>query len=124
MKTTLHNRENLKATRRALRSSLTPAEATLWTALKNGQLAGRKFRRQHSIGCYILDFYCPSERLAVELDGLGHYTSSGEVHDVARTQYLQKMDIQVVRFENKLVFEQLDFVLAAIQASFRSAATL
>jgi very-short-patch-repair endonuclease len=115
-----HNKADLKSSRRALRGSLTPAEAVLWKALQNSQLGGRKFRRQHSVGSYVLDFYCPSERLAVELDGYGHYTATGEAHDTARTAYLQTLRIQVIRFENKHVFEQLDFVLAAIQSAFQN----
>ncbi|SHJ48090.1 Very-short-patch-repair endonuclease [Hymenobacter daecheongensis DSM 21074] len=121
MKTTSrHNRSELKAARHDLRANLTPAEATLWRALQNSQLDGRKFRRQHSIGSYILDFYCPGERLAVELDGQGHYTVSGEASDLERANYLQSVGIRVVRFENKRVFEQLKFVLEGIRQAFRS----
>ena len=121
MKTTSrHNRSELKETRAVLRQNLTPAEATLWKALQNSQLSGRKFRRQHSIGNYVLDFYCSSERLAVELDGQGHFTVSGEAQDVVRTAYLESIGIRVVRFENRLVFEQLEGVLAGIQQSFRT----
>jgi very-short-patch-repair endonuclease len=123
MKTTRHNRSELREIRHALRASLTPAEAKLWSGLQNSQLDGRKFRRQHSVGNYILDFYCPSERLAVELDGQGHYTVSGEARDLERTDYLQKVGIRVVRFENKLVFEQIEFVLEAIRQAFRSVAS-
>ena len=83
-----HNLPHKKDDRRNLRNSLTPAEATLWKSLKSGQLAGRKFRRQHSVGAYILDFYCPEERIAVELDGASHYTVSGNLHDTARDEYL------------------------------------
>src|SRR4051812_15713439 len=64
----LHTRRSLKPRRRKLRRSLTPAEASLWRALKNSQLSGRKFRRQHSVGKYVLDFYCVEEWLAIELD--------------------------------------------------------
>jgi very-short-patch-repair endonuclease len=67
----VNNRPELKQIRRELRHNLTPAEATLWRCLQNKQLAGRKFRRQHSVGSYVLDFYCPSEMLAIELDGAG-----------------------------------------------------
>jgi len=119
MKTTHHNRSELKSTRKALRNSLTSAEATLWRALQNSQLDGRKFRRQHSIGNYVLDFYCPAERLAVELDGQGHFTVSGETSDTERIAFLQTMLIRVVRFENKMVFEQIEFVLEAIRQAFR-----
>ncbi|TLM93080.1 endonuclease domain-containing protein [Hymenobacter jeollabukensis] len=114
-----HNRQELKPNRRELRRNLTPAEATLWKALQGGQLAGRKFRRQHSVGPYILDFYCPSERLVVELDGAGHYNVIGAAHDAVRTAYLNGVGIQVLRFENKLVFGQLEWVLAAILVAFR-----
>ncbi|MHA6250128.1 endonuclease domain-containing protein [Pontibacter sp. CAU 1760] len=64
----LHNRKYLKENRRELRHNLTPAEAELWKHLQGSQLAGRKFRRQHSIGNFILDFYCSSEKMAIELD--------------------------------------------------------
>lgn len=67
-----HNLPRIKAFRRKLRSNLTPAEAALWNILKNSKVEGRKFRRQHSVGKYVLDFYCPAERPAVELDGQGH----------------------------------------------------
>ena len=62
----VNNLPTLRTFRKELRNNLTPAEARLWTLLKGSQLAGRKFRRQHSVANYILDFYCPSERLAVE----------------------------------------------------------
>jgi very-short-patch-repair endonuclease len=120
MQTTCHNRAALKSTRRALRDNLTPAEAALWRALQNSQLDGRKFRRQHSIGNYILDFYCPIERLAVELDGQGHFTVSGEAVDVERTAFLESLSIRVVRFENRMVFEQMEFVLEGIRRAFRN----
>ena len=78
----LNNRPALKAHRRELRPSLTPAEARLWLYLKGGQLLGRKFRRQHSFGAFILDFYCPSERLAIELDGAAHDHDAAQAHDL------------------------------------------
>ena len=62
----LHNIRPLKKNRKQLRNRLTPAEAKLWSLLKNSQLEKRKFRRQHSVGPYVLDFYCPSERLCIE----------------------------------------------------------
>ena len=113
-----HNLPQKKNDRRALRNNLTPAEATLWKALKNGQIAGRKFRRQHSIGAYVLDFYCPEERLAVELDGAGHFTVSGNLHDATRTAYLESLVIRVLRFENKLIWAGLDNILEKIKSSF------
>jgi very-short-patch-repair endonuclease len=113
-----NNRPYLQTFRTELRKSLTPAEARLWTALKNSQLGGRKFRRQHSVGGYILDFYCPAERLAVELDGQVHKGEFARAYDYDRKLFLEFYRISVIRFENFLVFEDIDFVLGNIQACF------
>ena len=115
-----HNLPQKKEDRGTLRNALTPAEATLWKSLKGGQLAGRKFRRQHSVGAYILDFYCPEERIAVELDGAGHYTTTGNLHDTARTACLNTLGIQVIRFENKLIWSDLTSVLHTIESKFHA----
>jgi very-short-patch-repair endonuclease len=80
----IHNRKNLKPFRKDLRNNLTSAEATLWKYLKASQL-GKKFRRQHSAGNYILDFYCATERIAIELDGKNHFTEDGMRYDEVRT---------------------------------------
>ena len=110
----IHNRPVLKPWRNELRSSLTPAEASLWKSLQRSQVCGKKFRRQHSVGNYILDFYCPECRLAVELDGQGHFHSMTSEYDYRRDEYLKKMNIRVLRFENRLVFENLEGVLHMI----------
>jgi very-short-patch-repair endonuclease len=91
----------------------------LWKALQQKKLEGQKFRRQHSVGKYMLDFYCPAERLAVELDGAGHFTVSGRLHDEERDMYLLEKNIQVVRFENKEVFDNIEIVLEEIKRNFR-----
>jgi very-short-patch-repair endonuclease len=116
----IHNIRNLKETRKILRNSLTPAEAKLWSLLKNSQLENRKFRRQHSVGPYVLDFYCPSEKLCIELDGATHFTDSGYEYDIARTEYLQALNIRVMRFENKDIFENTEGVLEEIRRHFIS----
>ena len=113
-----HNLPHKKDDRRNLRNNLTSAEATLWKSLKSSQLAGRKFRRQHSVGAYILDFYCPEERIPVELDGASHYTATGNLHDTARTAYLNTLGIQVIRFENNLIWSDLASVLQTITSKF------
>jgi very-short-patch-repair endonuclease len=115
----IHNIPQLKENRKALRKNLTPAEAALWKMIKSGQLDGRKFRRQHSAGNYILDFYCPSEKLAIELDGAHHFTSNGFENDAERTAFLNSLNIRVIRFENKLVFEQAEYVLEEIRGYFK-----
>ena len=114
----IHNRKYLLTFRKKLRNNLTSAETTLWKCLQNKQLEGLKFRRQHSVGNYILDFYCTSERLAIELDGAHHYTKEGLEYDAIRTEYLNSMNIKVIRFENCEVFEDLDGVLEKIKKVF------
>lgn len=111
----IHNRKELEHYRKNLRNNLTSAEATLWKYLKGKQL-GKKFRRQHSVGNYIIDFYCATERIAIELDGAQHFTEDGMKYDAKRTEYLNSLNIKVLRFENVRVFEDLQNVLAEIKA--------
>jgi very-short-patch-repair endonuclease len=115
----IHNLQRLKERRIELRSSLTPAEAYLWTRLQGSKLAGKKFRRQHSIGQYIVDFYCAEERLAVELDGTPHFTETGIEYDKQRTEYLNSLGIRVIRFENVEVFELTEEILEKIKKCFK-----
>ncbi len=115
----VHNKASLTPVRKQLRTDGTSAEALLWLALKNKQLQGRKFRRQHSINNYVVDFYCAAERLVVELDGAQHYTLAGSLNDTERDAHLKAMDIKVLRFENRLVRERLDSVLEEIAACFK-----
>jgi very-short-patch-repair endonuclease len=103
--------------RNKLRKSLTPAEAVLWKCLQQSRLLGRKFRRQFSIDRYIVDFYCPECRLAIELDGQGHFVINVDSYEVERTKYLENSGIRILRFENKVIFENLDAVLEAIKAA-------
>jgi very-short-patch-repair endonuclease len=116
----INNRPILKKFRKDLRNNLTSAEATLWKFLKGKQLEGRKFRRQFSVENYILDFYCPSEHLAIELDGAHHFTAAGQEYDTERTKVLNGHGITVIRFENKEVFEALEGVLEKIKGSFNN----
>lgn len=113
---TVHDLPQYTTTRRHLRSNGTPAEATLWTLLQRKQLEGRRFRRQHSVGPYVLDFYCAAERLAVELDGAVHDDPARARYDAQRTAHLKQHGIRVVRFENRLIFRDPEGVLAAIAA--------
>lgn len=112
MKNTNNNAQ--KELRKELRTHGTPAEGRLWLMLKNKQIEGLKFRRQFSVGPFVLDFYCPQKQLAIELDGQPHMSSGGQMRDEQRTEYLKRIGIEVIRFENKLVFEQGDAVRAAI----------
>ena len=111
----IHNIASNTTRRKQLRNNLTPAEALLWANLKSSQLSGKKFRRQHGICPYIVDFFCAECRLAVELDGEGHMTDSGAEADEKRTEFLRRFNVEVLRFENKEVFENLECVLEIIR---------
>ena len=110
----IHNRPILKSRRKDLRNNSTPAEKLLWSVLQHGNLGGCKFRRQHSVGAYILDFYCPSECMAVELDGDSHFTGEAIEYDRERTAYLNALNIKVLRFLNTDVYDNLDVVCERI----------
>ncbi len=99
---------------RELRQNLTPAEAFLWSALRNKQLQGLRFRCQHPVGNFILDFYCSSCKLVVEIDGEIH--DSQIEYDEARTVKLAEYGYRVLRFKNKEVMNNLSKVLAQIES--------
>ncbi|HMP66736.1 MAG TPA: endonuclease domain-containing protein [Pyrinomonadaceae bacterium] len=117
--TDIHSLPHLGEFRRELRKNLTPAEAAFWKLVKGSKLEGRKFVRQHSVGNYILDFYCASEKLAIELDGARHFSGEGAAEDRERTAWLKSRGISVVRFENREVFEETEWVLDVIRSNFR-----
>jgi very-short-patch-repair endonuclease len=114
----ISNLPDLKSFRRELRSKLTPAEATLWSLLKGRQVGGRKFRRQYSIGCYIIDFFCPEEKLGIELDGEVHMNTIAMDRDREREIFLTHTGIKILRFENKQVFEMPESLLREIESNF------
>ena len=95
----------MKPFRRKLRKNMTAAEVALWLMIKNKQLDGERFLRQYSIGHFVVDFYCPKYKLAVELDGEVHFTEEAAAYDAKRTAYLNSVGVQVVRFENFEVFQ-------------------
>ena len=116
-----HNLSATKLLRRELRTHGTAAEATMWKMLKARQVMGKQFRRQFAIGTYVLDFYCPEARLAVELDGQPHYTIEGDLHDTDRDEHLLAMHgIRTLRFENRDVFQNPEGVLEAIKEALQS----
>src|SRR5690606_18170447 len=120
MKNNIHNRKYLLERRKELRNNSTSAEATLWKSLQKKQLGGRKSRRQHSIENYIVDFYCPSEQLIVELDGAVHLDFAIQNKDYERQKKLETLGFKVLRFENRHVFENLDEMLNEIKANFKN----
>ena len=115
-----HNHPSLGERRRSLCASLTPAEAALWRVLQRSQLLGRKFRRQHSIGPFVVDFYCPKERLVIELEGSAHDSEHTAIRDEARERFLSAAGLTVLRVENRHLFENPEGVLDLIRQQFRS----
>ena len=116
----INNHPLLDQRRKSLRANLTPAEASLWRLLQRSQLQGRKFRRQHSIGRYVVDFCCPSERLVIELDGSAHDSERAGARDEARAQFLSSAGLTVLRLENRHVLENPEGVLELIKQHFKS----
>jgi very-short-patch-repair endonuclease len=98
---------------RTLRKSQTPAEQKLWSVLSNRQINGIKFRRQHPIGQYIVDFYCGSRRLVIEVDGGGHLDQ--EEYDAERTTWLERQGYHVIRFTNLEILKNLNSVIEIIR---------
>ena len=98
---------------KALRRPMTPAEEVLWSVLRRNALAGLQFRRQHPIGRFILDFYCASKKLCIELDGPIHDAQPDR--DEARTQALAHQQIRVIRFRNEEVLSDLASVVRRIE---------
>lgn len=94
---------------REMRHPQTPAEATLWHALRNRK-TGFKFRRQHPIYRFIIDFYCAKAKLLIEIDGESHLEPSQEEYDKARTEYLEELGYKVIRFTNNDVRFKLNEV--------------
>lgn len=110
----LRNDPALKQRRRDLRHNQTEAEKALWMQLRNKQFYGMKFFRQYSVGPYILDFYCPNMKLAVELDGGQHNQCESKEYDAVRSEYLKAQGIEVIRFWNHEVLLDMESILSEL----------
>ena len=110
----LRNDPTLKQRRQELRLNQTEAEKTLWVHLRNGKLCGMKFFRQYSVGPYILDFYCPAMKLAIEVDGGQHNQCESREYDGVRSEYLKAQGIYVMRFWNHEVLIDINSILNRI----------
>jgi adenine-specific DNA-methyltransferase len=106
--------ERLKAFSRDMRKEPPDAEYKLWYFLQNRQLAGFKFRRQHQVGSYIVDFICIKAKLVIELDGGQHYDSDKIVYDEKRTAFLNSRGLKVIRFDDNDVMRNIEGVVIAI----------
>ena len=109
--------------RRRLRSNMTGPETQLWSRLRARQLQGLKFRRQHGIGPYIVDFYCPEQSLVIEVDGDSHVDADQVVKDRQREQYLQSLGLRVIRYINDDILKNLDGVLEDLAERLPSRST-
>ncbi len=105
-------RQGLVARARKMRTDPTPEEASLWQSLRKCQLGGYKFRRQHVIGAYIVDFYCPQASMVVEVDGKVHANQIG--YDREREEVLRAQGYQIIRFKNEEINTNLELVLKRI----------
>lgn len=117
----IHNHPNLKSRRQELRKNQTPQEDILWSKLKLSQL-GFKFRRQHSIGGYVVDFYCSEKKLVIEIDGAQH--ADNKEYDNKRTEYLNALDIKVLRFWNTEISGNIDIVINKIANELKPSPSL
>jgi very-short-patch-repair endonuclease len=116
---TTFNRPAQKHRRQYLRNHATDAERKLWSMLKGKQLLGYKFRRQQGIEQYVVDFYCPRAKLAIEIDGATHCSPQQKAADRQRTERIKSHGIAVLRFNNTDVFENSDGVMTAIIDSLK-----
>ncbi len=110
-----YNNQNQKDRRRELRRNQTEAEKILWQKIRARKINNLKFYRQYSAGPYILDFFCPQIRLAIELDGKQH--KDALIYDKERENFLKDKDIDVIRFWNSDVLENMENVLKKIYTS-------
>ena len=117
--TEIYNRHELKSRRQELRNNMPPAEVILWQRLRGRQVLGYKFRRQYSVGPYVLDFYCFGLRLAIELDGDSHFREGAAQKDREREDFIRGFGIHVLRFLNTDVYENLEGLLEVLVGTMR-----
>ena len=116
----IFNKASTKDKRKELRKSQTEGETALWQKLRGKQFLGYKFFRQYGVGEYIVDFYCPRHKLAIEVDGGQHYTKKGFEYDRVRAEYMDSLGIRTLRFSNLDVLQNMEGVLLQIQGKLNS----
>jgi very-short-patch-repair endonuclease len=112
--TKLYNKTSEKDKRQSLRNNMPPAEQLIWARLKGKQVEDCKFRRQYSVGAFVIDFYTVELKLAIEIDGDSHFADGAEVADRERQSFIESSGIRFLRFTNQQVYEELDAVIEAI----------
>ncbi|EKE11924.1 MAG: hypothetical protein ACD_14C00071G0001 [uncultured bacterium] len=107
--------EKISVRTKNLRRNQTPQEVILWSRLRGNRFHGLKFRRQHSLGRYIVDFVCLDKKLIIELDGWQHKEEKQERYDTVRTEFLESCGFKVLRFWNNEINNNLDGVVFKIE---------
>ena len=102
---------NKTETRRRLRYRSTEPEQIFWYRIRNRQINNLKFRRQHSIGPFVVDFYCAEKLLVIEIDGDSHATKRGILSDLNRTAFIESKGYQIIRYNNSDIINNIDGVL-------------
>lgn len=103
--------------RKKLRNEPTRAEIALWREINSRRLNGYKFRRQHSIGPFVIDFYCPAMRLAIEVDGNSHFLENVEIYEARREKFIKDFGVKMLRFTNTEVFKNRESVVEIIRGT-------
>jgi very-short-patch-repair endonuclease len=107
-------RQVLRDRAREMRKHMSPAEVRLWSHLRGDRLGGLRFRRQHPIGPFVADFFCPGRNLVVEVDGDSHFTPEQQRYDADRTNYITGLGLREIRFTNVDVLTNIEGVLGEI----------
>lgn len=105
----IFNKNQYKVRRKELRNNMTEPEKRLWQILRNKQM-GIKFRRQHGIGHYIADFYCPELKMVIEVDGESHFSEEAIGYDKIRDDFMLSLDIITIRLKNDTIMKNIEGV--------------
>ncbi|MEL6938272.1 MAG: endonuclease domain-containing protein [Cyanobacteria bacterium J06598_1] len=117
--TRIFNRNSETEKRQYLRAQAPQAEKLLWNRLRRRQIAGVKFRRQYSVERFVLDFYAPQRKLAIEIDGPTHMSAAAKDYDKYRQSFIERLDIQFLRFTNQEIYQNIEGVVLTIHQQIR-----
>ncbi len=113
--TTIYNRIDQKEKRRELRNNMPKAEKMLWEKLRKRQIKNKRFLRQYSVGKYVIDFYCPEIKFAIEADGYTHNSEEGIEYDKIRQSDIENLGIRFLRIKNDEIFGNIEDVIRKIE---------
>jgi very-short-patch-repair endonuclease len=114
-----YNKSSEKEKRRKLRQNQTNAEELVWRYLRDRQMLGYKFRRQYSVNHFVIDFYCPELKLAVEIDGASHNNPEQQKKDISRQKYVEAFNIKIVRIKDKELLENPNKAFNKLEAAIK-----